>query len=523
MVEKIYLEPVLHVNLDVAADHINSTLLKRVIINGSNATGYGQTVCIIDTGTEYNHTYLGGCLGDDCIVVGGYDFVNDDEDPWDDSTGAKASHGTHVSGIIASTDSTYRGIAPGARIVSIKACNSAGDCLGSDIISAFDWCVYNKTKFNISVISLSAGSGKYNSSTCPTDSMTAAITDAYDAGIFVSIASGNEYYDDGINYPACTENATSVGSITDSYLMSGFTNTDSLLDVVAPGEDITSTVKGNGFASKSGTSMATPMVSAVAALMQSYYKLQTGSLLTPEQIRSKLKSTAIINITDGDDFPLINAYFAALDSDNLAPQITFVDPSPSNNEVINRTNVFINITSSETLYIAYLEWNLSSNISMNGSSTNWYANMTGSGNITIKIFANDSASNIAVSTLTFVLNNTAPNITSYYPRSSNINITVPYNLTFNISYNDHENDSLTFTWKLNGTTVSTSDTYNFTGTSSNGGIYNVTVIVSDGFSSDSFYGILLLTGNLILHQFILYQTGLQTVLCLYVKTQQYLT
>ena len=60
--------------------------------NDLNLTGKDQTICVIDTGVDYNHPSLGGCFGDGCKVVGGWDFVNDDNDPMDDK-----GHGTHVA------------------------------------------------------------------------------------------------------------------------------------------------------------------------------------------------------------------------------------------------------------------------------------------------------------------------------------------------------------------------------------------------------------------------------------------
>ncbi|KKL06009.1 hypothetical protein LCGC14_2600340, partial [marine sediment metagenome] len=87
-------------------------------------------------------------------VIGGYDFVNEDDDPMDDN-----GHGTHVAGIVASQNPTYKGVAPGANIVAAKVLNSAGSGWFTDIAAAIDWCMDNKDTYNIVAMSLSLGDG----------------------------------------------------------------------------------------------------------------------------------------------------------------------------------------------------------------------------------------------------------------------------------------------------------------------------------------------------------------------------
>ncbi|MEZ6092972.1 MAG: S8 family serine peptidase [Pirellulaceae bacterium] len=76
-----------------------------------NLDGSGQTVAIIDSGIAWDHYALGGGYGAGNKVVGGWDFAENDADPYD--SGPAALHGSHVSGIVASEDSQYRGVAPG--------------------------------------------------------------------------------------------------------------------------------------------------------------------------------------------------------------------------------------------------------------------------------------------------------------------------------------------------------------------------------------------------------------------------
>lgn len=239
-------------------------------------------------------------------VAGGYDFVNHDHTPMDDN-----GHGTHVSGIAASSDATYRGAAPEARIIAAKVLDSAGRGYFSDVAAAVDWGIINKGKYNISVISMSLGDGgEYNNPAvqCDPFATAMAINTAYQEGIFVAVASGNEGHTNGISYPACASNATSVGAVYDADVgrkqwgtppictdaatsadkIVCFTNRDEILDILAPGSVITSTIPGGGFGDASGTSMATPHVAGVAALMKG-----KNPSLTPQEIRYSMKFTGI--------------------------------------------------------------------------------------------------------------------------------------------------------------------------------------------------------------------------------------
>src|SRR5206468_6337446 len=87
-------------------------------------TGAGQTVAVIDSGIAYDHPALGGGLGTNYRVVGGWDFAENDANPYDD--GPAGSHGTHVAGIIGSTDSRNPGVATGVDLVSLRVFDDQG-------------------------------------------------------------------------------------------------------------------------------------------------------------------------------------------------------------------------------------------------------------------------------------------------------------------------------------------------------------------------------------------------------------
>ncbi len=142
--------------LDNSIPLIEADKVHNLSIQNINLDGSGETVCIIDTGIYYNLTDLKN------NYIGGYDFINDDNDPLDDQ-----GHGTHVAGIIAA-NGKLKGVAPGAKIVAVKALDENGRGTFSSILAGIDFCISNSTQYNISIISMSLGdSGKYNNTSCP--------------------------------------------------------------------------------------------------------------------------------------------------------------------------------------------------------------------------------------------------------------------------------------------------------------------------------------------------------------------
>src|SRR4051794_37879655 len=124
----------------------------------SNITGAGVTVAVIDTGIDYTQPSLGGGFGKNFKVVGGYDFVDNDSDPMDES-----GHGTSVAGVIAAKPYTvggvtYQGVAPDAKIVALRVGTDDG-IPNSNIDKALQWVIKNYKTYGISVVTLSLGSG----------------------------------------------------------------------------------------------------------------------------------------------------------------------------------------------------------------------------------------------------------------------------------------------------------------------------------------------------------------------------
>jgi len=304
-IERIVLDEVKELFLNDSVQLINADSVHGIQINGINITGLGETVCIIDSGVDYNHSALGSGFGNK--IIAGYDFVNNDTDPMDDM-----GHGTLVAGIIGSTDSKYKGIAPDSKIVAIKVCDAFG-CLTSNILAGIDWCINNSQTYNISVISMSLGAGAY-SDYCNDVPEATAINSAFSNGIFVSVASGNNNMTNAISEPACVENATSVGATTKNDQIWNGTNRASILDLLAPGVNINSTYMGNTFEMRSGTSAAAPHVSGAALLMKQYAKLVGYSNISPYVIKTLLKRNGkdIYDEASGITFKRIDVLNATL-------------------------------------------------------------------------------------------------------------------------------------------------------------------------------------------------------------------
>ncbi len=470
-VSNIYIDGVKQVFLSDSIPLINADDVWNISVGGTWINGTGQTICIIDTGIDYNHTALGAGWGNK--VLNGYDFANSDDDPYDDH-----GHGTHVAGIVASTNNTYRGVAPEAKLIAIKSCNSAGSCSDSNVLAGIEWCINNATAFNISVISLSLGGGQYT--TYCDSSVNAQYANLTSIAVFRNIsfvvATGNTngVYTNataGIATPACIQNATRVSAATKadvmaSYAFRHFNFTDI---IIAPGSSITSVNDGGGYVSSSGTSMAAPHVSGAAALMRQYWQLAYNQVPTPQQVAHKLRVTGI-KIDDssgsGINYSRINILAA------IQPLLNFTPTSPANATTIIATFTIINITSDVNLSAALLEWanGTLTNITMNlSNATSFYYNITGltTTNYTYKVYGNDSTGTFGMSeTRQIIVDQTQPNITlttpannSYHQQALTLNITLTdLQLSFsnysiinstNITLQNNTNSSIlttNFTW-----------------------------------------------------------------------------
>ncbi len=215
-------------------------------------------------------------------------------------------HGTHVAGIIAgngfSSKGRYMGVAPKANILGIKALDEYGGGSTSDIIAAISYIVETKSKYNTKIINLSLGTPANN--TCDKDPLCKAVDMAVKSGLIVISAAGNSGPKEGtILSPGISRNAITVGAVDDKRTIDSSDDTiapfssrgptiEGIMkpDIVAPGVNIKSlsNIKLDSYASLSGTSMATPLVSGSVALLFNKYPN-----LSPEEIKEKIISSCV--------------------------------------------------------------------------------------------------------------------------------------------------------------------------------------------------------------------------------------
>ncbi len=277
-VKKVYLDA------SVQTTPYSANSINQITPNSTTsvATGKGIRIGIIDTGIDYNHEAFGGGFGDAFIVTGGYDFVNNDEDPMDDN-----GHGTHVAGIIGGHSTTINGLAFNAKFFAYKALDQNGNGTASTVIAAIERAIAD----SVQVINLSLGTP----STGSDDPLSIAVNRAAEAGIVVVVAAGNTGDYGTINSPGIAKFALTVGA-TDANSIASFSAKGPVTDqyqikpdVVAPGVGILSAKKGGGYIQMSGTSMATPFVTALAAGFKE---------LHPEWSALQIKDAIISNATD---------------------------------------------------------------------------------------------------------------------------------------------------------------------------------------------------------------------------------
>jgi cysteine-rich repeat protein len=299
-------------------------------------TGDGIAVAVIDSGIDTDHADLADDLVEErCWCEGGGGPFNgccpNGEETQSGAGSAEddSGHGTSVSGIVTSAGvDAGLGVAPDAGIVALKVLDADGSGSFSDIAAALDWLLTNHASLGVRVVNLSLGDGVEHSnplaSPCSGSNTANAIRDLDAAGVAVFASSGNDGYDDGISLPACVPEAISVGGVydanvgivswcgatcntilcTDSPTFSDkfvcHTNSDELLDLLAPDWRTATSSLGGGSVNFGGTSAAAPYASALAALL-----IGQDPTRTPADLRTLMTSHGpmVSNPDNGLSFP----------------------------------------------------------------------------------------------------------------------------------------------------------------------------------------------------------------------------
>ncbi|MGE5605967.1 MAG: S8 family peptidase [Bacteroidota bacterium] len=284
-IKKIWHDTQVQALMDIAAPTVGGYTAQE-----SGFTGKDMVAAVIDTGI-YPHTDL---IYPENRIIGWYDLVNERDNPYDDN-----GHGTHIAGIIAGNGAIsrgrFRGMAPEAKLVGVKALDRNGSGNTSDVIAAIEWCIKNREQYKINAINLSLGSIAQDS--CRNDPLCRAATAAWKNGIVVCVAAGNDGPEAGtINTPGINSFVITVGNLDDNATIewdddqlnpssSRGPTIDNINkpDLLAPGTTINSLRVPRGYRAFSGTSMATGVVTG--AVLQI---LQKNPDLAPDEVKRLL-------------------------------------------------------------------------------------------------------------------------------------------------------------------------------------------------------------------------------------------
>ncbi|MCB4366224.1 S8 family serine peptidase [Hydrogenophaga taeniospiralis] len=301
---------VLRVHEDVLRKPVMLDATARVgMVSGAfqGRTGAGQVVAVLDSGIEKTHPYMSGrVVSEACysttdagdastsLCPGGASSSTAVNSGLDCSSSINGcGHGTMVGGIVAgNTHPSYGGgMARSAELISIQIysriddstmCGGAPPCILtwlSDEIQGLERVYALRSSYRIAAVNMSLGGGAY-SSHCDSEPEFPIVASLRLAGIATVVASGNEYQSSRLSAPACLSNVISVGSTTDGDTVSAFSNSASMLQLLAPGDDITSTYLSGSYLTGDGTSFATPMVAgAIAALKEQHPQASVDTLL----------------------------------------------------------------------------------------------------------------------------------------------------------------------------------------------------------------------------------------------------
>jgi len=305
-------------------------------------SGAGRTVAVLDTGVDKAHPFFNNrVVSEACYskttattasVCPGGVGSSTASGSGVHCTVAGCDHGTHVAGIAVGGNPLINGngVARDANIIAVQVfsrltnCQSTSDCTTAftdDVIAGLERVYALRTTYQIDSVNMSLGSGQYFNY-CDTQQATykAAIDNLRSAGIATIVASGNDGFTTSIGSPACVSTAISVGSTNDGDVfpidfVSNFSNNYDLLNLLAPGELIISSVPGGFYDNKQGTSMASPMVAGAWAVMKQRFPTDT----IPQTLtRFRYGGVQVMDTRQGLVKPRINI-ISAMNTSNVDP------------------------------------------------------------------------------------------------------------------------------------------------------------------------------------------------------------
>ncbi len=426
------------------------------VVNGDDVqalgfTGAGATVAILDSGIDADHPFFGSrivaqhCFSDPDDDDGDADEASLCPDGTTEDTSADidsdnnatcvngggniCDHGTHVAGIAAGSSADDaggsppgNGVAPDAQIIAVQVftrVNVASDCAPnpapcvlsyvSDQIQGLDWVrgqAAANPAWNVVASNMSLGGGN-NSSACDGDSRKAAIDSNLAAGIATVIASGNNSFLNAVGAPGCISTAFTVGRTNDDDTTTNSGNRGPLLDVMAPGSSIDSSIDDDVYGSKSGTSMSTPFVAGALAVLRSAYPSRPIANLLADITSTGVPITYTTNAagTTTNTTPRLDL-LGALQSANAAPVVTADAAAVMVDEGSQATNTGTATDADGT--ITALTASIGT-VTPSGSTWSWsYTPPDGPADLTVTITATDDRGETGETSFSLHVDNVAP-------------------------------------------------------------------------------------------------------------------
>ncbi len=466
--------------------------------------GSGTVVAVLDSGIAYENYDANGDGSNDYLLapdlagtafVPGYDFINNDAHPNDDE-----GHGTHVSGTIAQSTNNglgVAGVAFNAALMPVKVLDAQGSGTDATLVSGIAYAM----EHGADVINMSLSFGTY-SGTIP--ALDDAIAAAYGSGVVIVAASGNDAQSAFVSYPANNPNVVAVGATDFFENVAPYSNRGDRLELTAPGgntgQDLSAYGYHNGgvlqqtmasgnplsfaYYYYQGTSMATPHVAGVAALVR-----DINPALTPDEVRTVLRESAEDHGAAGWDssygYGIVDAYAAALLAQNSlipneAPTAVISGPSTATEDIAVTFDAAP--SSDPDGDVLQYSWDIDGHAYSGVSVTHTFA---WGGTLNVALTVSDGKGGIDTATQTIAVTevNDLPVVDSGGPYSGEAGSAVAFSAAGTTDYDNDDpvsgNDqTLTYRWDFgDGTTaegVAPSHTY------ADAATYDVTLSVSDG-------------------------------------------
>lgn len=465
------------------------------LINNHPAPALDVDIAILDTGISTSHPDL-NVIGGQRFYVQGVRLRQDTN--YNDDNG----HGSHVAGTAAAIDNGLGvvGVAPGARLWAVKVLDRNGSGSLSGVIAGVDWVTARAGTIEVANMSLGGGYSQ---------AINDAVKRGTEAGIVFVVAAGNSNADSANYSPASEPTAITVSALADqdgspgglgsatSYgpddSLASFSNYGSAVDIAAPGVDILSTYLGSGYATASGTSMASPHVAGAAALyMAGMSPRPSVAEVTAALLGSGWTAADTCCYFSGDrdiyPEPLLNV--AELMGTGVVEPPTDMPPSvsitsPANGEVVSGTISLSTLASDDDgvtqveFYANGISIGLGAYDTISGLwQLDWDTALVEDGIYLLTAQATDTADNTSLSpSVSVSVNNNVVDPTNQAPASSFTYSAAGLTVQFTDTSTDSDGAIASWAWNFGDGTTSTQK--NPSRTYAAGGTFNVSLTVTD--------------------------------------------